>query len=392
MEISPTPVEERIRLILHVDADAFYASVEQALNPELKGRAVVVGGTERGVVSAASYEARGFGVHSAMPVVTARRLCPHAVFLTPNFDAYKDFSRRMFRIMGEYSPAVESSSIDEGYVDLTGTLRLHRSTPWAVAHRILTDIRSTLGINCSGGLAGSKCAAKMATNLAKPNGLLYLEPDQAFRVLGRLPVERIPGVGKKARARLWRHNIRTVGDLAEARGGAIRSIMGRHGEKLVEIAAGRDSRPVSTRPRGAQKSYSKDRTLPRDTGDYQAVRAIVRELAEKLAARVRAHGTGACTVTFRVRYEDFSEVSKSMSLRQPVCGNREILQCVDRLFGKTITRRSRIRQVGVKLSGIQGPVFQADLFDPTRPSRDARDKAVDSIRERFGFDSVRVTG
>ena len=164
-----------IRYILHVDADAFFASVEQAVHPELKGLPVIVGGSDRGVVSAASYEARRFGVHSAMPIVQARKLCPQAVFRDPDFQIYTDFSRRMFYIMRNYSPAVEVTSVDEGYVDLTGTLKLHKAPAWEIAHRILSEIRADLDINVSGGLAGTRTGAKMATSLAKPSGLLYLE-------------------------------------------------------------------------------------------------------------------------------------------------------------------------------------------------------------------------
>ncbi|MBI5251212.1 MAG: DNA polymerase IV, partial [Desulfomonile tiedjei] len=182
------------RFILHVDADAFFASVEQALRPELKGLPVIVGGGDRGVVSAASYEARRYGVRSAMPVAHARRKCPRGIFLHPNFEAYRLFSSRMFAIMGEYSPLVEATSVDEGYIDLTGTLRLHKAPPWEVAHRILCRIRSSLGINASGGLASNRCWAKLATGIAKPNGLLYLESHNAMSFLGRLAVGEIPGV------------------------------------------------------------------------------------------------------------------------------------------------------------------------------------------------------
>jgi DNA polymerase-4 len=379
------------RLVLHVDADAFFASVEQALQPEFKGKAVMVGGSDRGVVSAASYEARRYGVHSAMPVVQARRLCPHGVFLKPNFAAYKEFSRRMFRIMREYSPLVEVTSVDEGYMDLTGTLRLHRAAPWEVAHRILVDIRSQLGINVSGGLAGDKTAAKMATGIAKPNGLLYLEPELAPRLLGRLPVGAIPGVGKKAQNTLHRHGIRTVGDLAGVSKSWARSLLGLWGERLVETASGRRIRPVRSESHGAQKSYSKERTLAEDSVDYTFVRSVAREMAEKLIARLRADGMGASTVTFKVRYADFTDKSRSLSLKEPTNENQEILERLDSLFWKTITRSTSIRQVGVKLSGIDRPALQEDLFAPARTVRCQRDRAVDHIRNQFGFDAVWVS-
>ncbi len=378
-----------LRFILHVDADAFFASVEQALNPKLKGLPVMVGGTERGVVTAASYEARRYGVHSAMPVVRARRLCPQGIFLGPNFEAYREYSRRMFEIMGRYSPAIEATSIDEGYVDLTGTFKLHGAPPWEVAHRMLQEIRSTLDINASGGLAGDRTSAKMATGIAKPNGLLYLEPLLAYRVLGLLPVGKIPGVGKKAQRVLQSHGIKTVGDLAGASPVRVRRLLGKWGERMVEVAAGQSPRPIRDGPRQAQKSYSKDRTLASDTVDYVFVRSVARELAEKLAAKLRRDGRGATTITFKVRYSDFKDKSRSMSLREPTNANTEILACLDRLFWTTISRRIDIRQVGVKLSGIDRPSFQQNLFRAPRGTDILRDSAVDEIRERFGFDAIR---
>lgn len=377
-------------LILHVDADAFFASVEQALRPQLKGQPVIVGGSDRGVVSAASYEARKFGVHSAMPMTRARRLCPHAVFLSPNFNHYRAFSQKMFQIMRAYSPLVEETSVDEGYVDITGTLRLHRAAPWEVGNRLLCEIRSTLDINVSGGIAGTKTAAKMATGLAKPNGLLYLEPHMAGLVLGRLPVGAIPGVGERAEEILKAQGITTVSDLAAAHPQFVRDLLGQWGEKLIEKASGRDVRPVHAVPADAQKSYSKDRTLAQDTRDYDFIRSVAHELVQKLAGRLRADLRGASTVTFKVRYADFIQESRSMSLKQATDGNKEILECIDRLFWKTITRRTKIRQVGVKLSGIERPALQTDLFDPRGTRRHSKDRLVDVIRGRFGFASVKV--
>jgi DNA polymerase IV len=380
------------RLILHVDADAFFASVEQALNPELKGRAVIVGGSDRGVVSAASYEARRFGVHSAMPIVQARKLCPHAVFLDPNFHAYSDFSRRMFDIMRKYSPLVEATSVDEGYVDLTGTLRLHQAQPWEVAHRLVCEIRSTLKINVSGGLARTRTWAKMATGLAKPNGLLYLEQGGAAVVLGGLPVGSIPGVGKKGQEILERAGILTVADLAGAQRRPLCRLLGHWGEHLVEIASGNDCRPVVAQRQDPQKSYSKERTLERDTCDYAFIRSLARELAEKLAGRLRADGKGAATVTLKIRYADFTDVGRSISLKEPTNLTSEILRLVDLLLRKTVTGTRKMRQVGVKLSGIGQPGLQTNLFDPKRPLITQRDQAVDKIRGRFGFESIQVSG
>jgi DNA polymerase-4 len=343
-------------------------------------------------VSAASYEARRFGVRSAMPIVQARRLCPHAFFLDPNFEAYSAFSDKMFAIMRKYSPAVEQTSIDEGYVDLTGTLALHKAPAWEVAHRLLHEIRFSLDINGSGGLAGTKSAAKMAAGLAKPNGLLYLEPHLASYILWGLPAASIPGVGKHGEEILLRERILTVGDLANAGPDRIRRLLGRWGERLWEIASGQDHRPVRTEPPEVQKSYSKERTLARDTVDYSLIRSLAREMGEKLAARLRDDQRSATTVSLKIRYADFTDVTRSVSLKESTHGNHEILECLDLLFGKTITRRTKIRQVGVKLSGIEPPTLQMDLFDTKRPRRGIRDQTVDNIRRRFGFHAVRVSG
>lgn len=380
------------RFILHVDADAFFASVEQALHPELKGLPVIVGGGDRGVVSAASYEARRFGVRSAMPVAHARRACPRGVFVHPNFEAYRQFSSRMFAIMEEYSPLVEATSVDEGYVDLTGTLRLHRAPPWEVAHRILCRIRSCLGINVSGGLASTRCWAKLATGIAKPNGMLYLESQNCMNFLGKLPVGKIPGVGRKADEILRQVGILTVSDLVDAGRDDMRSLLGQWGERLWEIASGNDTRAVKADPDEAQKSYSKERTLEKDTSDRRLIRSVARELAEKLAARLRADGKGASTVTLKLRYSDFKDSSRSVSHSRATNRNSDILKTIDELLPKTFIRRGRIRQVGVKLSGINSPVIQEDLFDPMGHLRSQRDEAVDRIRGRFGFAAVRVTG
>lgn len=376
------------RFILHVDADAFFASVEQVLRPHLKGHAVIVGGGDRGVVSAASYEARRFGVHSAMPIVRARRLCPHATFLPPNFHAYKDFSQRMFAIMRSYSPMVEKTSVDEGYVDLTGTLRLHRATPWEVAHRLLEEIRSELEINVSGGMAETMTGAKIVTRLAKPNGLMYLDPERGHVLLSMLPVKSIPGVGKRAQRILERDGIRTVGDLGRTKVAKARRLLGKCGERLVEIARGNDRRTVCPMRTDKRKSYSMDRTLSVDTRDGEFIQSIAREIGEKLAGKLRADERAASTVTLKLRYFDFTEANRSSTLGQPVDCTREILNCINRLLEKTAIPGKPVRQVGVKLSGLDAPVLQMDLFDPGRPRLRERDRAVDAIRRRFGFHAV----
>jgi DNA polymerase-4 len=375
-----------------VDADAFFVSVEQALNPSLKGLPVIVGGTDRGVVSAASYEARKFGVRSATPIAQARRLCPDAIFLKPNFKAYKEYSSSIFEIIGKYSPIVEQTSVDEGYVDLGGSLRLHGGAPWEVAHRILTEIRESLEINCSGGLSSTKTYAKMATNLAKPNGLIYLTHEQAFKVLGNLPVGAIPGVGEKAEAKLRRNGIYTVRDLTLADPLFLSGLLGAWGEKLADKAAGRGSHILRVKSLDGQKSYSKERTLDKDATDHEMVKRIARTLLEGLGARLRVHEKAASTVTFKIRRKDFSEVSKSMTMKQPANSNSDLLNCLETLFKKTLGDGSAIRRVGVSLSGISKPLVQLNLFEPQRVRNMARDAITDQIRGKFGFNTVLVRG
>jgi DNA polymerase IV len=383
-------VKTAIRYILHVDADAFFASVEQAMSPELKGLPVIVGGGDRGVVSAASYEARRFGVHSAMPIAQARKLCPQAIFRDPDFRAYTDFSRRMFDIMRNFSPVVEVTSVDEGYIDLTGALRLHKAPAWEIAHRILSEIRAELSINVSGGLAGTRAGAKMATGLAKPNGLLYIEPERSSQILNGLPVGSIPGIGKKSEETLTRYNILTIRDLLAAPKPLIKRLFGRWSDRLLEIASGNDSRIVTSDSHSERKSYSRDRTLEQDTGDLAHVWFVVAGLAEKVASRLRSDGKSARTITFKVRYADFSEKARSVSLKAPTDANRDILAVLFELFNETVLRRKKIRQVGVKLSGLGNPIFQTDLFDSDGSIYRERDRTVDKIRKRFGFQAVRV--
>ncbi len=374
--------------ILHVDADAFFASVEQALQPELKGYPVIVGGGDRGVVSAASYEARRFGVKSAMPIVAARKLCPKAIFLPPNFRAYSDYSSRMFEIMARYSPSIQRTSIDEGYVDLSGTERLHKAPPWEIAHRILQEIRETLRINVSGGLAATKCWAKISTELAKPNGLLWMNPETAHLVIFSLPVGMIPGVGKKTESLLNQEGIYFIRELVLAAPHLVRHLLGSWGPRLVGMARGEQSRNSFATNSGAQKSYSKDRTLEADTKDYGYVFSVARHLLERLAAKLRRDGKAAATLTIRIRYKDFKEHSRSTGVKPASNVTSELLAVLEREFRKAITGRFAIRLVGVKLSGICNDCVQTNLFDDSLPKKQALDRAVDQIRQKHGYDTV----
>ena len=362
--------------------------MEQALQPELKRIPVIVGGGNRGVVSAASYEARRFGVKSAMSIVAARKLCPKAVFLPPNFRVYSEYSSRMFRIMARYSPSIQRTSIDEGYVDLSGTERLHNAPPWEIAHRILQEIREALRINVSGGLAATKCWAKISTELAKPNGLLWLSPETGHLIIYALPVGMIPGVGKKTESLLNQEGIHFIKELVSAAPGLIRHLVGSWGPRLVGIARGeQQGNSFATNSEG-QKSYSKDRTLEADTKDYEYVFSVARHLLEQLAAKLRRDGKAAGTLTIKIRYKDFKENSRSTGVKPASNVTADLSGVLEREFRGAITGRAAIRLIGVKLSGICDDCVQTNLFDDSLPKKQALDRAVDQIRQKHGYDTV----
>lgn len=377
-------------MILHIDADAFFVSVEQVLRPDLKGLPVVVGGSDRGVVSSASYEARRYGIRSAMPIVQAARLCPQAVFLRPNFDAYKKFSVQMFAVMRRHSPRVETTSIDEGYIDLTGTLRLNKGSPVDVAGSIMGRIRDSLGINVSGGLAVNRIWSKMATDHAKPNGLLYLEPGKEVALLGNNSVGTIPGIGKRSEETLVRNKIKTVSDLLEAPISILNACLGRWGEKLFRSFS--LSGNISENANYFRKSYSMERTLDADTTDCAFLHTKARELTEKLAAGLRADKRGATTIALKIRYSNFEDKINTMNLKYPTNENSRLVRAVDRLFGRMIMTSRPVRQIGVKLAGIDEPVFQEELFDAHTFDCRKKDVVIDVIRSKFGFDCVKVAG
>ncbi len=368
---------------MHFDADAFFASVEQAMNPALQGKAVIVGGAERGVVSAASYEARRFGISSAMPIAHARRKCPHGIFLCPNFKAYKTYSHEMFSIVKRFSPCVEITSIDEGYIDLTGSKKLHRAPYWVIGDRILREIRETLRINVSGALAQTRVWAKIATQLAKPNGLFVLLPESGFDIIKVLPVNRIPGVGKKTDSTLSAFGIHTIQDLTSISPERLTKIIGAWAPNLLKAAKGIDSGREIKMNWNPQKSYSADKTLEKDCRDWGFVHRKARELLEKLTTKLRRDGKAASTITIKIRYNNFEEYSRSLT-SAPTNITIELLKSVDQLFWKTLAGRAPIRLIGVKLSGITDMQHQPNLFDKNFDKKLQRDKAMDRIRLKYG--------
>lgn len=376
--------------ILHIDMDAFFVSVEEALDPSLKGKAVIVGGdpSARGVVSAASYEARKFGVHSAMPMARARRLCPHAVFLRGAHERYREFSARIFAILDRYSPRVEPMSLDEAYLDLTGCERLHGPV-MATARRMHDEIRDTVGINASIGIATNKLMAKVASKFAKPNGCFRVLPGQEARFLAPFPVETIPGIGPKSAQGFHRLGIRTVRDLAALPLPFLEEVYGAEwGRRLHDKARGISHSPVE--PYDETQSISRETTLEKDSTDPRLLVSTLSYLVEKAAAQLRAEGLRARCVTLKLRYSDFKTVTRSRTLTEPSCEDHLLFAVAAGLFQRLFTRRVRVRLIGVGLTSLtRGGRMQMDLFAPDAPgARDNLYAGIDRIRGKYGFRSI----
>ncbi|MFN2389112.1 MAG: DNA polymerase IV [Actinomycetota bacterium] len=381
--------------ILHVDMDAFYASVEIVKDPSLAGRCVIVGGRGgRGVVTSASYEARAFGVTSAMPIVTARRLCPHAVFLPNDFDAYQDYSRRIRTVFSSFTPLVEPLSLDEAFLDVAGSVRLF-GAPQDIAAQIKARI-GELGLACTVGVAPNKFLAKLASARAKPDGLLIVSRSEVRAFLDPLPAGALWGVGPQTDAALRRLGLETVGDIAAlGRRTLERAVGDALGAHLHALARGIDDRPVV--PDEPAKSIGSEETFERDLDDHRAIRREVLRLAERTATRLRARGMCGRTVTLKVRYSSFQTVTRSRTLDHEVDTTAEIhgtaRDLYDRLEKASPTARApRVRLLGVTVSALApGPARrQLDLLQEGPPGGRWNDasRAIDSIKQRFGDGAV----
>ncbi|GIJ77799.1 DNA polymerase IV [Micromonospora phaseoli] len=370
--------------ILHVDMDAFYASVEVRHRPELRGRAVVVGGVgPRGVVSSASYEARRYGVRSAMPTMRARALCPHAVFLAPDFARYTAASRSIMQIFRDVTPLVEPLSLDEAFLDVSGARRLF-GPPAAIARRIRERVAAEQGLTCSVGVAPSKFVAKLGSTRAKPDGLLVVPADQVLDFLHPLPVAALWGVGERSEQALHRLGLRTIGDLAQAPIGMLRTALGEAAAvHLHELAAGRDPRRVS--PEQVEKSIGAETTFDVDVDDPTAIRRTLLALAEKVGARLRGAGQVGRTVSLKVRTADFRTVTRARTLDVPTDVAREMFDTVWALY-TVLELGERIRLLGVRAEGLTAAVEtprQLTLGEREHGWREA-EVAADAAAARFG--------
>jgi len=372
--------------------DAFFVSVEELFDPSLKGKPVVVGGrsNERGVVSAASYAARKFGIHSAMPLRTAYKLCPQAIFVEGHRDRYLEYSQKVFAVLQRFSPQVEMASIDEAYLDLTGTGRLH-GPPLSAAHRLHADVKQTTDLNCSIGAATSRLVAKIASDQAKPNGVLWIVPGQEAEFLAPLDVRKIPGVGKVTERNLHACGIRKVGDLAALDPAFLDDRFGKWGLALAGKARGEDAGgwfDGEIGEGGDPKSISHEHTFSVDTADTGALDAMLVRLAEMVARRLRDHHLFARTLQIKLRYSDFSTFTRARTLDRASQIDTELAEAARSLFHKAWTRKP-IRLIGVYAQSLETGEGQTNLLDEEKTARWRKTlEAVDRIRDKYGDTTV----
>lgn len=400
------------RMVFHVDMDAFYASVEQLENPALRGKPVIVGGVDsgRGVVSSASYEARGFGVHSAMPVMQARKRCPHGIFVPGRHALYGEYSRRLMDVLSEFTPALEQVSVDEAFLDMSGTEALFGPARES-GLRVKAAIVKRLGLTASLGAAENKFLAKLASDAKKPDGIVVVKPGEAQAFLDPMPVDRLWGVGKKTVLELHRVGLYSI---AQLRGQDLDTLAGHFGPNfaahLFELARGRDDRDIVTESQ--EKSISHERTFEADTSDAEAITAILLDLSERVARRARKEGFAGRTVTFVWRNPDFSRQSHARSLPEPTSSSSAIYAAALDLFRETarlerprgdqrgdaarpvspLSREARasarrFRLIGVRLSNFSGDAQQSLFQNPKSASN--LDAAMDAVRNKFGEGAIR---
>jgi DNA polymerase-4 len=381
-----------MRTYFHLDMDAFFVSVEELFDPSLKGKPVVVGGrpNERGVVSAASYAARKFGVHSAMPLRTAYKLCPQAIFVDGHRDRYMDYSARVYKVLQSFSPRVEMASIDEAYLDLTGTERLH-GPPLRAAHKLHAMVKEATELNCSIGIAASRMVAKVASDQAKPNGVLWIVPGQEAQFLAPLEVRKIPGVGKVTEKNLHACGIRKVGDLAALEDEFLESRFGKWGLALAGKSRGQDAGGWFDGEIGEgndPKSISHEHTFDVDTKEREALDAMLVRLAEMVARRLRDHSLYARTVQIKLRYSDFSTFTRARTLDHATQIDTELAEAVRSLFHKAWSGGA-IRLLGVYAQSLESGEGQTSLLEEGKAERWRKTlAAVDKIRDKYGDSTV----
>jgi DNA polymerase IV len=374
------------RKILHLDMDAFFVSVELLKYPELRGKPVIVGGkASRGVVSTCSYEARAYGIHSAMPSVQAQRLCPQAVWLDGDYKSYSYYSERVFQIMRRYSPLVVQLSIDEGRADLTGSELLFGPAP-EIAHRILLEIQNELNLPASAGLANSGTAAKIAAELAKPSGLAVILSGHEQSFLSPLKIERIPGVGKKSLPRFHSLGYRTIGDLSRRNPDDLTRHFGKWAGSLRRVALGMPGEVKRHTPDSPSRSH--EATFMVDITDPEKLRIEIRHLVEKLGFRLRQEALKARTISVKIRDGRFNTITRSYSFDRPVDSDRILFQTAVDLITNNLPAGIGVRLIGVAAHQLSSAHQQLDLFGSPNAKLDNFYKTVDQIKEKFGKKTV----
>ena len=383
------------RTIFHVDMDAFFVSVEELHDPSLKGKAVVVGGQrdERGVVSAASYEARRFGVHSAMPLRTAAKQCPHAIFVDGHPERYREYSERVYQVLGKFTPQVEMASIDEAYLDMTGTERLH-GPPLKAAHALHERMKAETGLNCSVGIGTSRLIAKVSSAQAKPNGVLWIVPGQEAKFLAPLAVREIPGVGKVMEGNLRALGVERVSDLANLGAYELEERFGKWGLALAGKARGEDAGGWFDSDVGQDtgaKSISHEHTYNEDTADPGQLEATLMRLSEMVGRRLRESNVHARTIQLKLRYKDFTTITRSHTLSTPTQLDTEIFEPIRALFRRNWNRGTPVRLLGVQASSFTRAADQISLLEGARQQRWKNAlAAADRLRDKFGESSVKL--
>ncbi|MFO8166063.1 MAG: DNA polymerase IV [Desulfatiglandales bacterium] len=373
------------RTILHIDMDAFFAAIEVQNNSSLKGKPVIVGGTSRrSVVSTASYEARKFGIHSAMPLFKAKEKCPHGVFLPVRIDEYKMVSRKIMNLLHDFTPLVEQVSIDEAYLDITGTEHLF-GCPKGIAKQIKKRIGEETGLTCSIGIAPNKFMAKIASDMNKPDGLTIILAGEVEKFLSILPVRKLPGVGKRMAEDLRHHNIKTVGDVKQFTRGQLFKDLGKFGSRLYDLANGRDDSAVV--PSRETKSISSEETLEQNTTDLTYLKGLINCHADIVGHRLRAEGLKGKTITLKIKLEDLSEMSSSRTIRNPTYDSKVIRNyAVRQLIDYPLKKKVRLIGVAVSNLTVGNQDLQMSLFengDKTGKERKV-DEAMDEIQGKFG--------
>ncbi|MGD0354388.1 MAG: DNA polymerase IV [Dehalococcoidia bacterium] len=377
------------RTIFHIDLDAFFVTVERVLNPALSGKPVIVGGRPegRGVVASASYEARKCGVHAAMPLARAKRLCPQAIFLTGNYHRYVDFSHKFMDILADYSPSFQPGGLDEAYLDVTGCQNFGSWHNLAI--KIKERIKRETSLVASIGIAPSKVVAKIASDLSKPDGLIEVASGEEKAFLSPLPVQKMPGVGEKTNQVMKSMNILTIGQLARMPESLFKNRFGEGMLWLREHANGIDNSAVEAY--GEAKSSSRETTFEKDTSDTGLLKATLRYFSEKLGADLRDSDKKARTVTLKLRYADFETINRSKTSREATNLDDKIFQSAVRLLESALAKKYRaVRLIGLEVSNFINSETQLGLFDAESKKLEQVDRAVDGIRDKYGFDSIQT--